>query len=120
MAPRGLASVAEAEGGYRRGVVMGLTMAEIMLLFVFCLLLVAAGMVSDRDSKIEQAKTQIAVISAEKTALGRSGLPPRTRSNSDGRTRPCFRRTRGFGRRSWLGLDRPTPLRRFQKKAGGN
>lgn len=69
MMPKGIASVAEAEGGYRRGVVMGLTMAEIMLLFVFCLLLVAAGMVSDRDSKIEQAKTEIAVISAEKTAL---------------------------------------------------
>lgn len=69
MALKGTASIAEAEGGYRRGVVMGLTMAEIMLLFVFCLLLVAAGMVSDRDSRIEQARAEIAVISAEKAVL---------------------------------------------------
>ena len=66
---RGSSSVAEAEGGYRRGVVMGLTMAEIMLLFVFCLLLVAAGMVSVRDEKLKQAETEIAQVERQRDAL---------------------------------------------------
>lgn len=66
---RGALSVSESEGGYRRGVIIGLTMAEIMLLFVFCLLLVAAGMVSDRDTKIEEARNEIASIERQKEAL---------------------------------------------------
>jgi outer membrane protein OmpA-like peptidoglycan-associated protein len=66
---RGISSVAEAESGYRRGVVMGLTMAEIMLLFVFCLLLVAAGMVADRDAKIMQKEVELASVNLEITAL---------------------------------------------------
>lgn len=53
--------VGETERGYRRGVVMGLTMAEIMLLFVFCLLLVAAGMVSARDTEIKKTKEEARV-----------------------------------------------------------
>ena len=32
--------------GYNRGLILGLTMAESMLLLVFCLLLVAAAMIS--------------------------------------------------------------------------
>lgn len=66
---RGSTSVAEGESGYRRGVVMGLTMAEIMLLFVFCLLLVAAGMVSLRDQKLKDAQKEIATVERQRDAL---------------------------------------------------
>jgi outer membrane protein OmpA-like peptidoglycan-associated protein len=48
-------SILEGERGHRRGVVLGLTMAEIMLLLLFCLLLAAAGLLSDREQKLQEA-----------------------------------------------------------------
>jgi outer membrane protein OmpA-like peptidoglycan-associated protein len=45
----------EGERGHRRGVVMGLTMAEIMLLLLFCLLLASAGIVKEREAALEEA-----------------------------------------------------------------
>ena len=43
-------SIAEAGNSYRRGVIFGLTMAEILLLLIFCLLLFMATL----DEKIEE------------------------------------------------------------------
>ena len=44
--------VEENDRGYRRGAVMGLTMAEIMLLLLFCLLLASAGILEDREQRL--------------------------------------------------------------------
>ncbi|MBB6483571.1 OmpA family protein [Rhizobium lusitanum] len=55
--------------GYNRGLILGLTMAESMLLLVFCLLLVAAALISAERSKryeverkLEKAEQQVAVL----------------------------------------------------------
>lgn len=48
--PTGL--TAETERGHRRGVVLGLTMAELLLLLLFCLLLAAAGVIQQKDARI--------------------------------------------------------------------
>jgi len=65
--------------GYNRGLILGLTMAESMLLLVFCLLLVAAAMISaernrryEVERKLEKAQTQVVLLEnkrAEQTAL---------------------------------------------------
>jgi cell division protein FtsL len=58
-------SIASERKGHRRGLVLGFTMAEIFLLLVFCLLLVAAAVISaerqlrnqagsDRDSAVAE------------------------------------------------------------------
>jgi flagellar motor protein MotB len=52
MSDRGL--IAESARGHRRGVVMGFTMAELMLLLLFCLLLATAGVLSQRDQRIAE------------------------------------------------------------------
>jgi flagellar motor protein MotB len=52
MSERGL--IAESARGHRRGVVMGFTMAELMLLLLFCLLLATAGVLSQRDRRIAE------------------------------------------------------------------
>ncbi|MDB5561753.1 MAG: hypothetical protein JWN11_1171 [Hyphomicrobiales bacterium] len=49
-----LATVAEGEKGHRRGVVLGLTMAELMLLLMFCLLLVSASALQKKNQKIAE------------------------------------------------------------------
>ena len=55
--------------GYNRGLILGLTMAESMLLLVFCLLLVAAALISaernkryEVERKLEKAEQQVAVL----------------------------------------------------------
>jgi flagellar motor protein MotB len=53
--------------GYNRGLILGLTMAESMLLLVFCLLLVAAAMVTAEKSKRLQLERQLAAVQQEKT-----------------------------------------------------
>ena len=64
--------------GYNRGLILGLTMAESMLLLVFCLLLVAAAMISaernrryEVERKLEKAEQQVVLLErkrAEQTA----------------------------------------------------
>lgn len=64
--------------GYNRGLILGLTMAESMLLLVFCLLLVAAAMISaernrrhEVERKLEKTQQQIVLLErkrAEQTA----------------------------------------------------
>lgn len=51
---------AETELGHRRGVVLGLTMAELLLLLVFCLLLASAAVLKEKQTEID-------TISAEKS-----------------------------------------------------
>ncbi|TIQ03105.1 MAG: hypothetical protein E5X61_34600, partial [Mesorhizobium sp.] len=48
-------SINSERKGYGRGLILGLTMAETMLLLVFCLLLVAAAIIADQRRKTEQA-----------------------------------------------------------------
>ncbi|KAA1175311.1 OmpA family protein [Rhizobium tropici] len=55
--------------GYNRGLILGLTMAESMLLLVFCLLLVAAAMISaernrryEVERKLGKAEQQVALL----------------------------------------------------------
>jgi outer membrane protein OmpA-like peptidoglycan-associated protein len=47
---------------YRRGLVLGLTMAEIMLLLVFCLLIALAALISQGRLKLEEAERRIAEL----------------------------------------------------------
>jgi outer membrane protein OmpA-like peptidoglycan-associated protein len=54
----GQGSLLEGERGHRRGVVLGLTLAEIMLLLLFCLLLAAAGLLQDREQQLSAAQEQ--------------------------------------------------------------
>lgn len=49
-------SIGESERGHRRGVVLGFTLAELMLLLLFCLLLVSAGVVIQKDKEIDALK----------------------------------------------------------------
>lgn len=53
--------------GYNRGLILGLTMAESMLLLVFCLLLVAAAMVTAEKTKRLQLEQQLAIAQQEKS-----------------------------------------------------
>lgn len=53
--------------GYNRGLILGLTMAESMLLLVFCLLLVAAAMVTAERTKQLELERQLAAARQEKT-----------------------------------------------------
>lgn len=57
-------AIAESERGHRRGVVLGLTMAELMLLLLFCLLLVAASLMKEKETQIEALKEREAVTRA--------------------------------------------------------
>lgn len=52
--------------GYNRGLILGLTMAESMLLLVFCLLLVAAAMVTAERTRREELERQLAAARQEK------------------------------------------------------
>lgn len=45
--------------GYNRGLILGLTMAESMLLLVFCLLLVAAAIVNNERDKTQKAQDDL-------------------------------------------------------------
>ena len=54
--------------GYNRGLILGLTMAESMLLLVFCLLLVAAAMVTAERTKRLELERQLAAARQEKVA----------------------------------------------------
>ena len=49
------AHLLEGERGHRRGVVLGLTMAEMMLLLLFCLLLVSAALLQRQEKEIAAA-----------------------------------------------------------------
>ena len=65
--------------GYNRGLILGLTMAESMLLLVFCLLLVSAAMISaernhryEAERKLRDAEQQLTVLTktqSEQSAL---------------------------------------------------
>jgi flagellar motor protein MotB len=53
------------QNGYNRGLILGLTMAESMLLLVFCLLLVAAAIISAEQQKTEDALRKLEIAQAE-------------------------------------------------------
>ncbi|AYG58914.1 OmpA family protein [Rhizobium jaguaris] len=58
--------------GYNRGLILGLTMAESMLLLVFCLLLVAAAMISTERNRRHEAEQRLALLEkkqSEQTSL---------------------------------------------------
>lgn len=54
--------IAEGQRGQRRGLVLGFTMAELMLLLLFCLLLVSAGILLKRDEKIAGLEQQLSQV----------------------------------------------------------
>lgn len=62
----------EAERGHRRGVVLGLTMAEIMLLLLFCLLLAAAGLLEESKDKLDAATARALAAEASLAGAGLS------------------------------------------------
>ena len=52
-------SIAQQSSSYRRGVVLGLTMAEIVTLVLFCLLLALAAMVQAQETRIAEQSREI-------------------------------------------------------------
>ena len=52
-------NVGTQEKFYRRGLVLGLTIAEIMILIIFVLLLALASIFSGRDASVEAAERQV-------------------------------------------------------------
>ena len=48
--------------GYGRGLILGLTMAETMLLLVFCLLLVAGAIIAGKQEKIAESAAMVAAL----------------------------------------------------------
>ncbi|MDX8469022.1 MULTISPECIES: hypothetical protein [Mesorhizobium] len=61
----GGASVGYEKKGYARGLILGLTMAETMLLLVFCLLLVAGAIVAKKKAELETALEKVSRSEAE-------------------------------------------------------
>jgi outer membrane protein OmpA-like peptidoglycan-associated protein len=62
--------------GYNRGLILGLTMAESMLLLVFCLLLVAAALITternhryEAEKKLQAAEQRVAELEKENAAV---------------------------------------------------
>lgn len=55
--------------GYNRGLILGLTMAESMLLLVFCLLLVAAAIINAERAKTRTAQDELLKSRTEVTSL---------------------------------------------------
>lgn len=53
------AHLLEGERGHRRGVVLGLTMAEMMLLLLFCLLLVSAALLQQQEKEIAAVEQRL-------------------------------------------------------------
>lgn len=58
-------SVRVEEKGYNRGLILGLTMAESMLLLVFCLLLVAGAVIAGEKVKADRARERAAISESE-------------------------------------------------------
>ncbi len=54
--------IAEDGTSYRKGLVLGFTMAEIMLLLVFCLIIVLAALLAQGRKQLDLAKAQIAEL----------------------------------------------------------
>ena len=57
-----MSNVSRDSVSYRRGLVLGLTMAEIMLLLVFCLLIALAALISRSREKLAEAEKKVAEL----------------------------------------------------------
>lgn len=55
--------------GYNRGLILGLTMAESMLLLVFCLLLITGAIIVKEKERAQQAEASLATANAELVKL---------------------------------------------------
>jgi flagellar motor protein MotB len=77
---------------YRRGLVLGLTMAEIMLLLVFCLLIALGVLISNERLKLEATKREFAAFKdatiANEAAVESIRKDPRLVEALKGRTGP--------------------------------
>ncbi|MCO6393288.1 hypothetical protein GTW25_19905 [Aliihoeflea aestuarii] len=68
--------IGSERSGYGRGLILGLTMAETMLLLVFCLLLAVGAIIGNKDKETKEAiaarqaaETALAAIESERAAL---------------------------------------------------
>ncbi|WP_055047831.1 OmpA family protein [Devosia sp. A16] len=69
------APIAETERGHRRGVVLGFTMAELLLLLLFCLLLISATALLAKDKEITALQQQVeASAGISKSDIPRNAL----------------------------------------------
>lgn len=62
-------SISLEKKGYARGLILGLTMAETMLLLVFCLLLVAGAIIAKKEEALKEALDQAHSAQFENTQL---------------------------------------------------
>lgn len=66
-----MSSIRDQEQGYRRGLVLGLTMAEIAVLVIFVLLLVLGALFARQAREAEALRERIAVLEATATEVDR-------------------------------------------------
>ena len=64
-----MASVLFQQESYKRGMVLGLTMAEIVLLILFTLLLVLAALLTEKQREQSKLEAQLALVEKEFSAM---------------------------------------------------
>jgi len=64
-----MTSVLEQDRGYRKGLVLGLTMAEIVILLIFCLLLALASLLISKDKEIAELREEKEALESQQAAL---------------------------------------------------
>src|SRR5260221_7877973 len=64
-----MANILLEQESYKRGLVLGLTMAENVLLILFTLLLVLAALLSDKEREQSKLSAQLALVEKEFSAL---------------------------------------------------
>jgi hypothetical protein len=101
--------------GYRRGLVLGLTLAETLLLVLFILLLVYAALGQERDKKLKEQEQQIAGLSLRIDSgvdrLARELTQSGMASNPDELSRKLNRLTDEMARNAQLQKDLATYAR---------
>lgn len=76
-----MANVLLQQESYKRGMVLGLTMAEIVLLILFTLLLVLAALLTDKER--EQSELQAEIVLIQKQAAWIPGRSATASSEAD-------------------------------------
>jgi len=73
-----MANVLFQQESYKRGMVLGLTMAEIVLLILFTLLLVLAALLTEKQRAQSELEAQLALVEKEFSAMLNEHIDPKT------------------------------------------
>jgi hypothetical protein len=70
-----MANILFQQESYKRGMVLGLTMAEIVLMILFTLLLVLATLLSEKEREQRKLAAEVSLIEKELSRLGNEQIP---------------------------------------------